>query len=52
VGRDHGPWLAGEHGPVFGALLASAKRTVDPRWILNPEVLIPLEDGAASGASR
>lgn len=45
VGRDHRPWFAGERGALFTSVLASAKRTVDPGWILNPGVLIPLEDG-------
>jgi alkyldihydroxyacetonephosphate synthase len=41
VGRVHRPWYEQERPPLFGAILAAAKKTVDPAGILNPGVLIP-----------
>ena len=40
VGKDHQPFYAQQHSPLFGDLLKSMKMTVDPEGILNPEVLI------------
>ncbi|MEV4136786.1 FAD-linked oxidase C-terminal domain-containing protein [Dactylosporangium sp. NPDC049742] len=39
VGRDHLPWL--ERDPLFTDVLRAAKRTLDPRGILNPGALLP-----------
>jgi alkyldihydroxyacetonephosphate synthase len=39
VGRDHRSGYEREVDPLFRQMIASAKRTVDPRGILNPGVL-------------
>lgn len=44
VGRDHLPYYRQQRTPLFGRILASAKKAVDPDWILNPGVLLPRED--------
>lgn len=40
VGRDHLPWLAEQRDPLFTDVLRAAKRTLDPRGILNPGALL------------
>lgn len=40
VGRDHLPWLAQQRDPLFTEVLRAAKRTLDPRGILNPGALL------------
>ncbi|GAA2596946.1 FAD-binding oxidoreductase [Dactylosporangium fulvum] len=40
VGRDHRPWYDDERPPLFAEALRAAKRTLDPRGVLNPGVLI------------
>lgn len=40
VGRDHRPWYDRERPDLFGAAFAAVKRTLDPRGVLNPGVLI------------
>lgn len=40
VGRLHRPWYDRERPEVFAEVLRAAKRTLDPRGILNPGVLI------------
>ncbi|MEV0131550.1 FAD-binding oxidoreductase [Dactylosporangium sp. NPDC050688] len=40
VGRDHLPWLARQRDPLVTEVLRAAKRTVDPRGILNPGALL------------
>jgi alkyldihydroxyacetonephosphate synthase len=40
VGRIHRPWYDRERPAVFGEALAAVKRTLDPRGILNPGVLV------------
>ncbi|HAS44705.1 MAG TPA: FAD-binding oxidoreductase [Microscillaceae bacterium] len=42
VGKDHQPFYAQQHSPLFGEMLRSIKATVDPKGILNPEVLLSL----------
>lgn len=39
LGRDHRPWYDKERPELFCAALKAAKRTFDPRAILNPGVL-------------
>ena len=39
VGRDHLPWLTEQRDPLFTDVLRAAKRTLDPRGILNPGAL-------------
>jgi len=39
VGRDHGPWLAKEHGALGVELLRALKERCDPAGIMNPGVL-------------
>lgn len=41
VGRDHRPWYEKSRPALMGEVLGQIKQTVDPSWILNPEVLIP-----------
>jgi len=40
VGRDHRPWYDDQRPEPFAAALAGAKAAVDPRWIMNPGVLL------------
>jgi alkyldihydroxyacetonephosphate synthase len=40
VGRDHRPGYDRERPELFAAALRAAKRTLDPRGLLNPGVLI------------
>lgn len=40
VGRLHRPWYDRERPEVFAEVLRAAKRTLDPKGILNPGVLI------------
>ncbi|MET7394711.1 FAD-binding oxidoreductase [Dactylosporangium sp. NPDC005572] len=40
VGRDHRPWYDDERSPLFAGALRAAKRSLDPRGILNPGVLV------------
>ncbi|MDG6104810.1 FAD-binding oxidoreductase [Dactylosporangium aurantiacum] len=40
VGRDHLPWLARQRDPLVTEVLRAAKRTLDPRGILNPGALL------------
>jgi alkyldihydroxyacetonephosphate synthase len=40
VGRTHKPWYERERGALFGEALASVKRSLDPKGIMNPGVLI------------
>lgn len=40
VGRTHQPWYERQRPSLFGDVLASAKRTLDPAGVLNPGVLI------------
>jgi alkyldihydroxyacetonephosphate synthase len=40
VGRDHLPWYDRERPPLFAAAFEAAKRSLDPKGLLNPGVLI------------
>jgi alkyldihydroxyacetonephosphate synthase len=40
VGRDHRPWYDRERPELFAAVLATAKKALDPQGLLNPGVLI------------
>ena len=40
VGRTHRPWYDRERPALFGEALAAVKRTLDPRAIMNPGVLL------------
>ncbi len=44
VGRWHAPWLAGEIGEDGRRILEAARRTLDPKGVLNPHVLLDDED--------
>ncbi|MEO7328748.1 MAG: FAD-binding oxidoreductase [Minicystis sp.] len=44
VGRDHQPWYEQERSPLFGQALGAVKRALDPRGIMNPGVLLALDD--------
>jgi alkyldihydroxyacetonephosphate synthase len=41
VGRDHVPWIAGEHGALGAELLRVLKQRCDPAGIMNPGKLLP-----------
>jgi alkyldihydroxyacetonephosphate synthase len=41
VGRDHMPWYNRQRPDLFADALAGAKNRLDPKWILNPGVLLP-----------
>ncbi|MEL6675064.1 MAG: FAD-binding oxidoreductase [Bacteroidota bacterium] len=41
VGKDHRPFYTQQHTPIFGKMLKAAKEAVDPKWIMNPGVLLP-----------
>ena len=40
VGRDHQPWYEKQRPALFGDILASAKKHLDPSGMLNPGVLV------------
>jgi alkyldihydroxyacetonephosphate synthase len=40
VGRDHRRWYDQERPELFASALRSVKSALDPRWLLNPGVLI------------
>ena len=40
VGREHRPWYDRQRPDLFAAALRAAKRTLDPRGMLNPGVLL------------
>ncbi len=40
VGRDHRRWYDQERPELFATALRAAKSALDPRWLLNPGVLI------------
>jgi alkyldihydroxyacetonephosphate synthase len=42
VGRDHRPWYDRQRPALAAEAFAAAKRALDPAWILNPGVLLPL----------
>jgi alkyldihydroxyacetonephosphate synthase len=44
VGRDHQPWYARERAPLFGQALGAVKRSLDPRGLMNPGVLVDLDE--------
>ena len=43
IGRDHMAWLNQQTPDLYREVLRSAKRTLDPKWIMNPGVVIPPE---------
>ncbi|MGW3121503.1 FAD-binding oxidoreductase [Streptomyces sp. NPDC001107] len=44
VGTDHRDWYVREAGPLAVAALRAVKRRLDPAGLLNPGVLLPLDD--------
>ncbi|HMA86276.1 MAG TPA: FAD-binding oxidoreductase [Desulfosalsimonadaceae bacterium] len=40
VGRVHRPWYEKSRPQLYGPVLTHIKNTLDPKWILNPEILI------------
>ncbi len=40
VGKDHRPYYTQQHTEIFGTMLKAAKQSVDPKWIMNPGVLL------------
>ena len=45
VGRDHMPWYERQRPSLFGEALAAVKKRFDPKGILNPGVIIPVDGG-------
>jgi alkyldihydroxyacetonephosphate synthase len=43
VGRDHMPWYLKQRPQLFGEALTATKRTLDPASILNPGVLVQID---------
>ncbi|MBI2377496.1 MAG: FAD-binding oxidoreductase [Deltaproteobacteria bacterium] len=43
IGRVHRPWHVRERGELASRVLAAQKLAFDPKGIMNPEVLVPLE---------
>jgi len=41
IGRDHGPWLEEEVGPMGMKVLRTLKQELDPAGIMNPGILLP-----------
>jgi alkyldihydroxyacetonephosphate synthase len=44
VGRDHRPWFEQSASDLDRQVLSQVKSTLDPKWIMNPEVLILKND--------
>ncbi|MEO1434646.1 MAG: FAD-binding oxidoreductase [Bacteroidota bacterium] len=40
VGKDHQPHYEQQRSDIFGRVLTSTKKEIDPNWVMNPEVLI------------
>ena len=40
VGKDHRPFYTQQYTDIFGTMLKAAKEAVDPKWIMNPGVLL------------
>jgi len=40
VGRSFRPWYDKEVDPLYRAMLAGAKNTIDPNWIMNPGMIL------------
>lgn len=40
IGRDHRRWYDQERPELFASALRSVKSALDPRWLLNPGVLV------------
>lgn len=43
IGRDHMQWLNAQTPELYRSVLRSAKKTLDPKWMMNPGVIIPPE---------
>jgi alkyldihydroxyacetonephosphate synthase len=50
VGKDHRPYYLAQNSPLSLAMLAAAKRAVDPRGIMNPGTLLPSDQRPSSPA--
>lgn len=40
LGPDHRRWYDKEVPPLFGEVIRAAKNTLDPKWVLNPGILL------------
>jgi len=49
VGRDHQSYYKNQRTDIFAKMLSSAKTAVDPKWILNPGILVDKKDMAPDG---
>lgn len=50
IGRDVMPHYARERPELFAQALSASKRALDPRWLFNPGVLLPVPEGGRGGA--
>jgi len=41
IGRDHEPFFAKQKSPMYFSMIESLKKTVDPKRIMNPGVILP-----------
>ncbi len=48
VGKDHRPYYLAQNSPLSLAMLAAAKRAVDPQGIMNPGTLLPPDQRPSS----
>lgn len=44
VGRVHRPWYDKERPDLFADALRGAKKALDPAWVMNPGVLLPVNE--------
>lgn len=51
VGRDHMPWYSRQRPELFGEALRAVKDRLDPRGILNPGVLLPVDRTGANDSA-
>ncbi|MCL4768038.1 MAG: FAD-binding oxidoreductase [Hyphomicrobiaceae bacterium] len=47
IGRDHMTWLNRQTDRGFSRALRSVKSALDPKWIMNPGVIVPVDKSAA-----
>lgn len=50
LGRDHAEWMDRRKPDLAAAAVSGAKRALDPAWVMNPGVLVPLDAGSPLAA--
>ena len=43
VGRDHMPWYGAQRPELMGEALQAVKARLDPKGLLNPGVIVPVQ---------